>query len=270
LRPPFSLTVKFDKSLMRDHSPAVSPSQIAVFICSADSRRDVLERVLPSLFKYWHDCPYRIYIGRNSEYRTYPGVTSLLAKPSEWRIECLDQIAQIPETHLIFLLDDYLLRVPVDQNRVATFVAKAVDANLSYMRLLPLRKSLVERFVGWIRRPGSMEIQAIKEGRPFFSGLQIAIWKKAHFASLLKLQGSIWDFEHQSQPGISHYAITRSPPIAYSHLVEKGRWLPYASRLLRQAGLPSELGSRPIWPLWMHLRPVVDEARFLVLGYANH
>jgi hypothetical protein len=250
--------------------PTVPHSQIGVFICSTDSRRDVLARVLPSLFKYWPDCPYRIYVGHNTECETYPGVTSLLAKPSGWRRECLDQIAQIPETHLILLLDDYLLRAPVDQNRVATFIAMTVGANLSYLRLLPLGKSLMHRFVGWTRHRAAVDIQAIKEKRPFFSSLQIAVWDKAHFASLLEVQGSIWDFEHQCKAGISHYAITGSPPIAYSHLVEKGRWLPYANKLLRQAGLPSELGSRPIWPLWMHLRLLLDDARFLVLGYANH
>jgi hypothetical protein len=96
------------------------------------------------------------------------------------------------------------------------------------------------------------------------------VWDKAHLSHLLQHRGSIWNFEHHRISGVSHFAITAPPPIVYSHLVEKGRWLPYAKRLLRRAGFPSDLGSRQSWPYWMHLRLIWDELRFHMLGYANH
>jgi len=243
---------------------------VAVLICSSDGRRDVLERVLPSLFKYWPDCPYPIYVGLNTNYECGPKITTLLAQPSEWRKECFEQLTQTNETYVILVLDDFLFQRPVDQSRLSTLLSKAVDSNLQYLRMLPLGRSILDRVFDLVRRPADVDIRAINEGRPFYSGLQIAIWNKTHLMTLLNSNGSIWDFEHKKHPGVTHYAITGRPPIYYSHLVEKGRWLPYAKSLLTHAGLPANLGTRPMWPKWMHLRLVLDKVRFYVVGYANH
>ena len=248
---------------------SVSPSKVGVFICSSDNRLDILDRVLPSVLKFWPDCPYAIYVGLNTPNGTWEKVTTLVAAPSEWRTEVLEQIGQIPETHLIVILDDFLFQDRVDQSRLSRLVDEAIDRKLPYLRLLPLRKSLSQRLIR-SRTRSTDDIQSIRSGRPFFSGLQIALWKKEHFASLLELRGSIWDFEHRQKPGIPHYVITSSAPIKYRHLVEKGRWLPYATSLLRLANLSTDLGSMRRWSAWMKLRLLVDEARFFLLGYANH
>lgn len=194
----------------------------------------------------------------------------MLARPSDWRTETLEQVAQIPESHLIVVLDDFLFQEPVNQARLSMLVSKVVSSGLPYLRLLPLGKSLTQRLLRFPRSPSTAGIQAIRETRPFYSCLQIAIWNKAHFASMLALKGSIWDFEHQRRVGVRHYAIMDSPPISYRHLVEKGRWLPYANSLLRRAGFSTDLGTRPIWHKWMNLRLFLDQVRFYVLGYANH
>jgi hypothetical protein len=255
---------------MRHELMTVPTSDVAVLICSSDSRRDILERVLPSLLKYWPDCPYPIYIGLNTNYGYGPKITTLLAKPSEWRKECLEQLAQTNETHVILVLDDFLFQKPVDQSRLSTLVSKAVESNLPYLRLLPLGRSILDRVTALVRSPTQVDIRPINEGRPFYSGLQIAIWNKTHLMALLKSDGSIWDFEHKNQPGVTHYVITGFPPIVYSHLVEKGRWLPYAKVLLAHAELPTNLGTRPVWPKWMNLWLLLDKVRFYVVGYANH
>jgi len=210
-----------------------------------------------------------MYVGLNSALEGDCSIKTVIAEPSGWRSEVLHQIAQVPETHLIVVLDDYLIQEDVDQSRLDELVVNAVESDLPYLRLLPLCKSLKQRLA-----PASGgakdDIQVIHEKRPFYSGLQIAIWKKEHFASLLQLRGSIWEFEHQQLPGVPHYVIADRPPIIYRHLVEKGQWLPYAESLLKLAGLSTDLGSRPTWPSWMNLRLMLDEARFFVLGYANH
>jgi hypothetical protein len=245
-------------------------SNVAVLVCSSDSRRDVLERALPSLFKYWPDCPYPIYVGLNSDHDLGPKISTLVARPSEWRVECLEQIAKMSEQYLILVLDDFLFQAPVNQNELSTLVAAAVHSNLAYLRLVPLGRSIFERLFELTRTPPLVDIRVIKENRPFYSSLQIAIWNRNHLSSLLGVPGSIWNFEHNRMHDVTHYAITCGPPILYSHLVEKGRWLPYAKPLLRQAGLPADLGTRPVWSRWMNLRLLLDKLRFLVLGYANH
>src|ERR1700742_4474149 len=93
---------------------AAAEHDVAVFICSSDNRLDVLERVLPSLAKFWPDCPYPIYVGLNSQRMLAPNITTLLAPPSEWRKECLEQLAQIRERQLLVVLDDFLFQQSVD------------------------------------------------------------------------------------------------------------------------------------------------------------
>jgi hypothetical protein len=172
--------------------------------------------------------------------------------------------------HLIVVLDDFLFQAPVDQNRLSLLVSQAIKSGFPYLRLLPLGKSLLQPLLRLPRVDSVTKVEEIAERRPFYSCLQIAILDKNHFVSMLELQGSIWDFEHQQRPGTRHYAITAAPPITYRHVVEKGRWLPYARLLFGRAGLSTDLGRRPIWPKWMNLRLALDEVRFYVLGYANH
>ena len=247
---------------------AIAGQKVAVVICSSDNRLDILERALPSLFKFWPDCPYSIYVGLNSKRELAPNITPLLAQPSEWRKECLEQVAQISETHVIVVLDDFLFQRPVDQHRIEMLVNAALHSDISYLRLMPLGKSLLKHLFGLFRTPNREGIEVINEDRPFYSGLQIALWNRAHFMSLLQLQGSIWDFEHQKVLGVTHYVVTDGPAIHYSHLVDKGRWLPYAQSLLRRSGLPTNLGARQIWSRWIHIRLALDRVRLLVLGNA--
>lgn len=250
--------------------PTLHAARVAIFISCSTSRHDVLERVLPSILKFWPDCPYPIFVGTNSPIGNWPKVTAVHADPQGWRAECLAQIAKIRATHLIVILDDFLFQGHVDQPLLSTLVSQAIQSSVSYLRLLPLGKSLRQRFSGTTRKSNLPPIQRIEADRPFYSCLQIAIWKKEHFESMLKLQGSIWDFEHQRNPAVDHFAVTGPSPFAYRHIVEKGRWLPDAQSLLKDAGLPTDLGARPRWSKWAYLRLLFDHIRFLTLGYANH
>ena len=112
-------------------------------------------------------------------------------------------------------------------------------------------------------------IEQIEPGHPFYSALQIAIWRKDYLESRLVKQRSIWQFERERPLSFVHCAIIRDSPFRYQHLVERGLWLPYARRLLRRAGLPPELGGRPAWPKSRYLNLLWDQARWFVQGYSN-
>lgn len=245
-------------------------SSVAVFICCSDSRKDILARVLPSILNFWPDCPYPIYVGVNSARGISPGVTPLTAEQGGWRKECSAQVAQIRATHLIVILDDFLFQGPVDQAKVSQLVHEAIASDISYLRLIPLGKSLFERISKKNGENTAGAINQIHEKRPFYSCLQIALWEKKHFEAMLKLDGSIWDFEHQRLIDVPHFTITDRSPFKYRHLIEKGRWLPNAKSLLHNAGLPTDLGYRPRWTMLRSLHLLVDHLKLIVLGYANH
>jgi hypothetical protein len=256
------------RSSKSPHS-AVPRSRLAVFICSADNRRDVLERTLPSVIKFWPDCPYPFYVGVNSHGRPLPVGTPVIAPASQWHREFLLQLEQITEDYVVVILDDFLFRAPVDQTRLSDLVADVVARDLAYLRLVPLGRSLPARLSG--QRPPELKpgIELIRARRPFYSSLQIAVWRRTHLLSMLRQPQSIWEFEHQWVPASVHCAIRDRPPIAYRHLVERGRWLPDARSLLQRAGLATDLGERPVWPNSRYARLFMDQVRWLVFGYAT-
>lgn len=244
-------------------------SRVAVFICSSDNRRDVLDSILPSVRKFWPDCPYPIYVGLNSVGRPLSIGTPVLAPASTWHHECAQQLSQLDEDRLILLLDDFLIGARVNQHRLTHLVEDALALDLGYLRLVPLGRSLPARLMGWRPPEINYGIERIRPRRPFYSGLQIAVWNKQYLWSLLEKPQSIWEFEHHYAPGSVHGAIKERPPILYRHLVERGRWLPDARSLLRRAGLPAELGTRPVWPKSRYARLFMDQVRWVTLGYST-
>lgn len=246
-----------------------SESRVAVFICSSDSRRDVLDRILPSVVKFWPACPYPIYVGLNTHDRPLPIGTPALAPALGWHRECALQLAQITENYLIVLLDDFLLGASVNQERLAEIVENVVTLDLAYLRLVPLGRSLPARLAGWRLPQIKPGIEQMPSGHPFYSGLQIAVWRRTHLQAMLEKPQSIWEFESYCMPQSSHCVVRDRPPISYRHLVERGRWLPDARLLLRQAGLSTDLGHRPVWPKSRYIRLFLDQVRWVTLGYAT-
>jgi hypothetical protein len=250
-------------------SPSRQDLAVAVFICSSDNRLDILDRTLPSVQKFWPACRYPIHVGLNSYRRALPVGVPIVAAASEWRRELGHQLKQIEQDFVIVLLDDFLIQAPVDDDRLAHLVESATRMNLDYLRLVPLGRSLLARATGWRPAQVGPGIQRVRERHPFYSALQIAIWHKRHLLSMLEQPLSIWEFERQCIRDASHCAIVDSPPIAYRHLVEKGRWLPYAPALLRRAGFAPELGDRPTWPATRYGQLFFDQLRWIVLGHAT-
>lgn len=245
------------------------PSAAAILVCSSDGRRDILERVLPSIRQAWAGAPYPLYVGVNSALGTGPGTIPLVAPVSQWWQECATQLLQIPEERVILILDDFLFTSPIDQHCVARLLGATVELDLPYLRLVPVGRSLMRRVLGHRHVEVQTGIEQVPAGHPFFSSLQVAIWKKQHLLALLSHQRSIWEFERLRIPAVPHFAVTGPPPVAYRHVIEKGRWLPYARSQLARAGLTPDLGSRSEWPRTRYARLLLDEIRWFVLGHST-
>lgn len=242
-------------------------SGVVVFIASSDNTRDVFDRVYPAFRKHWPDCGYPVYVGCNTPPASREGFEPLYAHPSGWRTELMAQLEQISARHVILFLDDFLVLRKVADVRVRAIVQQAVDADLDYLRLIPLRRAIVPRLMSALHgRRDSFEL--IPPSDPYYSALQIVLWKRSHLLNCLRLEANIWRFEGLMPPNSAHYVIRTAPPIPYRHIVEKGRWMADASALLQRAGVPAELGSRARWPWTAQLSRWMDLARFEVFGYS--
>lgn len=252
---------------------AAGRNDMAVFVASSDNTADVLRQVGPSWLKFWPDCPYPIYVGLNSPMADLPPrFQPIYAPKAGWRDEVRAQIAQLPNalSHIVLVLDDFLFLGPVDQARLGQLAARAMDAPLPYLRLIPQQRAWLPRQIEGLRqRMGQLPLyERIGQDMPYYSSLQIALWQKTHLLAMLALPGNIWDFENQRISKVQHYAVYGAPVIRYVHVVEKGKWGHYAPGLFQQIGLPLAMGQRTQHSAGMHRTMWLNRMKFEVYGYA--
>lgn len=248
---------------------------ICVFVCSSDNTRDVFEQVARAFEVHWRNCPFERYVGLNSPIHSESlpkGFKPLYAPVAGWRSELERQLAQLPVqyTHVLLFLDDFLLLKPVEWASLQRVLAEAIATKIEYLRLVPVCRALLPRLLRhWYRRLKPALIEPIPNTSPYYSSLQVALWKREHLREWLKnCDGTIWEFEHHQAEGSMHYAVVGQPPISYEHVVEKGIWRPHARRLFNEAGLSFNPGSRlgagflNNALLWYH------KVKFLIIGYS--
>jgi hypothetical protein len=244
-------------------------SDIAVFVASSDNTQDVLRQVFPSIRRYWPDCPFPVYVGKNSPEALPRGCIGVYAPASSWHGELLEQLRQVHASRVILLLDDFLFTAPVRSDRLNAVIEHAVRNECAYVRLKPLQRAalaaLFRALASSLRRP---EVEPIPRSTPYYSGLQPALWSVEHLRACLAIGGDIWSFEHIVDDATPHYAVRRKV-LDCIHVVERGRWLPSAARLFSKAGLSFDPGGRQRWPKRTLVRIYFGALKFAVFGYTG-
>lgn len=154
-------------------------------------------------------------------------------------LDCIDS------KYVLIFLEDFLLRKPVDSQRVAQLVNLAVEQKVGCLRLaagLPLA------FPPSRPVPGFPGIGVIEKGEPYRVSAQAAIWEVPVLRQLLVPGMTAWEFEEigtmlsakLSQP---FWAVYESA-IEYSQCVEKGRWKPEGLEICRRANISADLSAR--------------------------
>jgi len=252
-----------------NETSGLSPERVAVFICSSDSRRDILDQTLPALEMFWSDCPWPIYIGLNTIVRPLTLGSAILAPPSEWYREFATQLSQIDEEYILLALDDFLFEASINQTCLNELFLESKRLQLDYLRLVPLGRSLASRLGGKRTSHLSSEIERLPCQHPFYCALQVAIWRKSYLQRLLKYPISIWDFERRYIPHSMHACVVGSTIVSYHHVVERGRWLPDAPTRFSRVSLPVSLGTRPMWSKVRLIREVGERIKWYLYGYSN-
>lgn len=242
--------------------------RVAVFVSSSDNTIDVFKRVFPAVEKFWPDCPYEFYVGLNAQPSPFAATRVVRAEVSEWRVELTSQLLQIPQEWVILVLDDFLFLAATDQQRVGALVQQCIEQEWPYLRLIPLDRPALARVAHRVLRPRDQAVETIPRGYPYYSSLQIALWKKSHLLQLLGAARGIWDFELLEPAAQVHRAVIGSRCLKYRHVVEKGRWLPDAAALLARSELKSALGARKSWPSRVFWQQQLNRWRFQITGYA--
>jgi hypothetical protein len=186
---------------------------------------------LSALQKYWQDIPYEVLVGTNTSPSGLDkfNVIDVPSKKSNWRFETLEQLSWIRNnrprlTHLIVMLDDFVLMKSVNNKEMIRTIGVATSQNLKYIRLKKIDECILTKVKNKLSdRHESQNIACIRDGHPYQSSLQISLWDIGHFENMVKKSESIWDFERRSIPGTKHHTV-RKDIFIYVHIVEKGLW----------------------------------------------
>jgi hypothetical protein len=227
----------------------------ALLVVSCDAYRDLWEPFFTLLFRYWTDCPFRIYLGSN--HAAYPDrrVAALtVGEDRDWSSNLLRMLELIPDGGVLLLQEDFLIDRPVQTEKVKHLIGYADEKQAACLRLMPI--------------PGpdqacadNPEVGSIAIGAAYRVSLQAAWWRKENLAAIARAGESPWQFEHLgsrrsdvlSAPFLSLRDGIEYPLDYFTTAVFRGFWEPGAVALCRRENIPVDLKRRPVMPLRMRM-----------------
>ena len=206
---------------------------VAIFVMSCDRTYDVAQHFIAAFSRYWADCPYPVYFGVNYQKNHLKQIaaTPLASEIKGWREETFDQLSELRRlvltiTHVLVFLDDFILSKKVDTELIRRIISDAVKQNVEYLLLRPAGESiwirLKQRFMEKHVFSGEPCI-SIRTNHPYYSSLQVALWRIDHLQCLVERSDNIWAFERIVPKDVRHYSVLNTV-LKYRHVVEKGAW----------------------------------------------
>ena len=230
-------------------------NDLAVLVLSCDRYSDAWEPFFNMYFKYWEDCPYKIYLCSETKEFNHPRVKTI--KPGKvlgWSELLKWALENVEEDYFIFLLEDYIFLKPVSTERIEKHFRILKDTNSNYLRLFPC-PGPDEPLEGY---PG---IGVIKPGSAYRTCTQAAIWKKEALQAIIDPTESAWDFEiigvkrAENLDGMflcveidekGDPLENGDYPITYfCTAINRGKWRRDAVEIIRKHGFNVDLKARP-------------------------
>ena len=219
----------------------------AVYVATCDRYMDLWPGFFFCWNKYWPDCPFEVYLGANQSVWPKPGVVSLRSGLSTtWSERIAGHLLALPHEHIVFFLEDFYLRRPVDTKAILDLLSYLKQVDGVMLRLIP--------------RPPPQNVEDTNplvgeclDGSPYRVCAQVAIWRREVLLGLLRKDEDIWQFEHRSQARAGavkgrFYSVTRDVMpyrgLVFHHVVEKGRWIPCEYWRCRWKGIPCDKSAR--------------------------
>jgi hypothetical protein len=264
------LDVGNEATLQRSPSRA-SAGRFCVLVSSSDLGRDIFEIVFRNAETIWRDCDWPRFVGFTTKHPDLYGFTVLAGKgPFEWRQALVEYLDALPEQieYVLRMDEDALFMGPVDGAKLNVIADVMVRENLAYVRLVPVTRNMVGRAVEYVRRTFDRRpLRQIALSEPYYSSVELAIWRRSYLRSLLTQPGTIWEFEHTIGDE-RHYAVWE-PLVEQHQIVTRGKWSRGAPRLLARQGLNLGDSQRPFQSRRSWLRQLREKISFQMAGFLS-
>jgi hypothetical protein len=211
------------------------------------------------------------YVGFTSKHPDAFGFKSLAAKTgADWRGRLVDYLDSLPDSvqYVMLVIEDFLSISSINGQELNALADLIVRNDLAYVKLIPATRNLYGRGIERFRRVfDKRPLRPLARSEPYYSSLDVAIWKRDYLRSLLRQPGTVWQFEHVVSSE-RHYAVWH-PVVKFQALVGKGKWYRRTPRLLAEQGLSLGDSKRDLQSLRFELQTIRERFVFEVVGYLS-
>jgi hypothetical protein len=228
-----------------DLAATVTVDVCSVLVLSCDAYADLWRPFFTLFWRYWPQCPFRVYLGANSTSYDDARVVSLRGGDREWSDRVIAHLRQIETPYVILMLEDFFLKRSVSTERILGLLEIARSRRANLVRLIPRP------------RPNSKcgaqgEVGQIAPGESWRVSTQAAIWSRHALLSLLRPGETIWQFEvngtERSAASLQDgfYGVWKSVMPYDHHVVERGKWFRNEARRYRSEDIGCDFSARQV------------------------
>ena len=239
-----------------------TPSNLAILVLSCNKYSDLWDPFFYFFFKYWTDCPYKVYLSSNSiSYNNSKVSTISSGESTNWSREATIVLNQIKEDYVLIILEDYFIYKNVDQVLVEKCFKYLKDNNGLFFRLAIFPKNYS---TWWNYSPTTdKQIGKIQKNELYPINLQVGIWSKKGLLEIIKEGESPWKFEIEGSKRIKNtemecFCLIDNLNLKYVHgpitylcsAVSQGKWMKDAVFLAKKEGIHLDTSKRRIESRW--------------------
>ncbi|MEW6260545.1 MAG: hypothetical protein AB1547_11665 [Thermodesulfobacteriota bacterium] len=231
---------------------------LTVIVSSCDKYND-LWRPFFRLFEiYWPDCPFPVkLISEELKFELSVGESLCLGKGLDWSSLLLRALDRCSTRYVILCLDDFFLRKSVNTQRILHLLWAMDFYHLNMLRLTP--RPGPERDAA-----GNIEYGTLQPSEPYRVSTQAALWRKDVLQRLLLPGESAWEFEvngSRRANEIEGFSCVWETAFPYRHhVIEKGKWFPWAAWRFSRMGIGVDLSRRPVMSVAETIRWLTSKA----------
>jgi len=254
----------------------------AVLVLSCDKYSDIWLPFYAFFFKYWPDCPFKIYHASNHLSFQHPRITNIHSGlDADWSVETKAILEQIKEKYIIVILEDYFIYKPVDMFALLNSVETMKKHDALFLRLA----CFPSQYNSWWRYDKLNDaplIGKIRNGEEYRINLQLGVWNRALLSDLITKGESPWQFEINGSTRSNEIpnpclSLVEDSKINYVHgpitylctALSKGIWMLDAIELCKKESIPINVGNRGVetkfeyWFRRLYIRTPLSKRKYL-------
>lgn len=223
------------------------PKKIAMLVISCDKYSDLWPIFFGCWFKYWPNCPLKIYLGSNFKKYDHKDITMInIGEDSDYSSNLSAMVDKIDEEYLILTVEDVFLSGPVDEGNLFLYFKEFFDNDAAYLKLQDTYP------VGY-HKDITIRTASIASNIKYRLGMGLSFWNKGVLKENLVPGMSAWDMEKMGEFGRDipardvyavNYHFSGALPFQYVHGVIKGTWIRNAIPWLVKEGYQELLSNR--------------------------